>query len=266
MIPECREVGVAASSPCGEQVYHLTRYLLLPSGDSYDLIRVEPDPDAKGLVRPIRSESLVLPAAEVAVHPDRVNLADRACLVRIARETGRRCTVFIGRDEHVTFVLDPDNEVVQTVHVHDVEPPIPSLAAICADLEAAGLPGELGLTLDYHVRDLRSLGAGVYPCRASGLARSLDRDGPPVAGERIACCQTGRELLRGTYRIEAETVETCPCTTIEAGPFITRCCRSERTGLQVINGHVGTVVHWGATPLVVLDALRALSAALRGDR
>ena len=96
---------------------------------------------------------------------------------------------------------------------------------------------------------------------ASGLARSLDRDGPGE-GERIACCQTGRELLRETYHVEAETVETCPCTMINAGPFIARCCRSERTGLQTINGHLGTVVHWGATPLVVLDALRALATGL----
>lgn len=261
MIPECREVGVAASRPCGEQVYFLTRYLLRPSGDSYDLIRVEPDPDAKGLVRPVRSEALVLPAAEVAVHPDRVGLADRACLVRLARETGRRCTVFFGRDEHVTFVLDPEQEALRTVHVYDVEPPVPSLAAICADLAAAGLTGELGLAFEYHVRDLRSLEAGVYPCRASGFPHSLDRDGP-VEGERVACCQTGRQLLRETYRVAAETVETCPCSMVGVGPFIARCCRSERTGLQTIDGHFGVVVHWGATPLVVLDALRALAAAL----
>lgn len=261
MIPECREVGVAASRPCGERVYFLTRYLLRPSGDSYDVLRVEPDPGASGLMRPIQSESLVLPAAEVAVHPDRVGLADQAGLVRLARATGRRCTIFFGRDEHVTFVLDPDLELVRTIHVYDVEPPVPSLAAICGDLEQAGLTGELGLAFEYHIRDLRSLEAGVYPCRASGLARSLDRDGPGE-GERIACCQTGRELLRETYHVEAETVETCPCTMINAGPFIARCCRSERTGLQTINGHLGTVVHWGATPLVVLDALRALATGL----
>lgn len=261
MIAGYREVGFASSRPCGDRVYFLTRYLLRPSGDSYDILRVEPDPEATGLMRPIRSESLVVSADEVAVYPGRVGLADRPTLVRLARQAGRRCTVFFGRDEHVTFVLDPDEEVFWTVHVYDVEPPVPTLAAICADLASAGLSGELGIAFEYHVRDLRDTGAGTYPCRAAGLARSLDRDGP-LEGERIACCQTGRELLQETYRVDAEVVETCPVCRVDTGPFITRCCRSERTGLQAVDGHLGTVVHWGATPLVVLDALRDLASAL----
>ena len=94
--------------------------------------------------------------------------------------------MFFGRDEHVTVVLAPGVEALRTVDVYDVAAPVPSLAAICADLAAAGLTGELGLAFEYHVRDLRSLEAGVYPCRASGFPRSLDRDGP-VEGERVDC-------------------------------------------------------------------------------
>lgn len=260
MIPECKSVGVAASRPCGDRVYFLTRYLLRPSGDSYDLLEVEPDPGTPGLMRPLMNERLLCPAGEVAVHQERVALADRSLLVRLAREHGRPCTVFFGHDEHVTFVLEPEAEPLLTVHVHDIEPPRPSLASACAGLEAAGLTGELGLVFEYHVRDIRDLGAGVYPCRAAGLARSLDRDGP-AGGERVACCQTGRELLREAYGAEPELVETCPCSAVEAEPFVARCCRAERTGLQTINGRLGVVVHWGASPLTVLDALRSLAAA-----
>ena len=260
MIPECKSVGIAASRPCGDQVYFLTRYLLRPSGTSYDLLEVEPDPDAGGLMRPIRSERLLVPADEVAVHAERVILADHSTLVQLARAHGRTCTVFFGHDEHVTFVLAPEAEPLVTIHVYDLEPPRPNLAATCATLEGTGLTGELGLVFEYHIRDLRTLAAGVYPCRAAGFARSLDRDGPS-GEERIACCQTGRELLHEVYNTEAETIETCPCSAVEAEPFIARCCRAERSGLQTIRGHFGVVVHWGSSPLTILDALRALAAA-----
>ncbi len=67
MIPECRVVGVVNGSPCGDAVYFLTRYLLRPVKDSFDVIAVEPDPGAAGLMRAVVGEGLLASADEVAV-------------------------------------------------------------------------------------------------------------------------------------------------------------------------------------------------------
>ena len=199
MIPECREVGIVNGRPCGDAVYFLTRYLLSPAGDSYDLVEVEPDPRKTGLMRPIVAERLLAGANEVAVHPGRVRLHDRALLLRLARSTGRRCTVFTGLDEHVTFVLDPADEPVVEVHVYDIEPPRPNLSAGIREMEALGLFGDLGIRFVHHVHDIREAGAAVYPCRAAGFPRTLDAD-PVEAGATVACCTTGRESDRRVPR------------------------------------------------------------------
>ena len=199
MIPECREVGVVNGRPCGDAVYFLTRYLLRPSGDSFDLLAVEPDPGSAGLMRPVAAERLIANAGEVAVHPGRVRLHDRARLVRLARATGRRCTVFTGLDEHVTFVLDPEDEPLLDVHVYDIEPPRPNLSAGIREMEALGLFGDLGVGFVHHVRDIRDAEAGVYPCRAAGFPRTLDAD-TVEPGATVACCTTGREADRGVPR------------------------------------------------------------------
>lgn len=262
MIPECRQVGVANGRPCGDAVYFLTRYLLQPAGNTYDLFAVETDPCGTGLMRPVVERRLLAGADEVAVHPDRVRLHDRALLVRLARASGRRCTVFTGLDEHVTFVLDPWEEILLEIHVYDIEPPRPNLAAGLREIEALGLFGDLCVEFRYHVRDIRDAGATVYPCRAAGFPRTLDAD-PVQAGETVACCTTGRELIEECHGIPFVQADTCPLGQVRAEPFAARCCRSERRGLREIEGLFGTVVHWGDSPAQIFDAVRELVAAWR---
>ena len=261
MIPECREVGVVNGRPCGDDVYFLARYLLRPAGASYDLLEVELDPDATGLMRPVVAERLLAPADEVAVHPGRVRLHDRALLLRLARESGRRCTVFTGLDEHVTFVLDPEREPLLTVHVYDIEPPRPNLSAGLLEMEALGLFGALGIAFAHHVHDIRGA-ATVYPCRAAGFSRTLDAD-PVEAGATVACCTTGRELIGECYAVPFIQADTCPLSRVKAEPFIARCCRSERRGLREVDGRFGIVVHWGDSPAQIFDGVRDLVAAWR---
>jgi hypothetical protein len=262
MIPECREVGMVNGRPCGDAVYFLTRYLLRPAGETYDLFAVDLDPDAPGLMRPVVGERLLARADEVAIHPERVRLHDRTLLLRLARASGRRCTVFTGLDEHVTFVLDPGSEPLLEVHVYDIAPPRPNLSAGIREMEALGLFGELGIGFCHHVRDIRDAGASVYPCRAAGFPRTLDAD-PVAPGETVACCTTGRELIDGCHGVPFVQAETCPLARVDAEPFVARCCRSERRGLREIDGFFGTVVHWGDPPMQILDAVRDLVAAWR---
>lgn len=262
MIPECREVGVVNGRPCGDAVYFLTRYLLRPAGDSYEVVEVDLDPDASGLMRPVLAERLLAGPEEVAVHPDRVRLHDCGLLIRLASSSGRRCTVFTGIDEHVTFVLDAPGERLLRVHVYDIEPPRPNLSAGIRDMETLGLFGNLGIAFVHHVADIRDTRAEIYPCRASGFPRTLDAD-PVEDGARIACCATGRELVAECYDVGFVQEETCPLARVDAEPFIARCCRSERRGLREANGRFGAVVHWGDSPAQILDAVRELVAAWR---
>ncbi len=262
MIPEYREVGVVNERPCGDTVYFLTRYLLRPAGSSFEVLAVEPDLETTGLMRSVVTERLLAGSEEVAVYPDRVRLHDRARLLRLARETGRRCTVFIGLDEHMTFVLDPADELLLEVHVYDIEPPRPNLSAAIREMEALGLFGDLGVGFVHHVRDIREANAAVYPCRAAGFLRTLDAD-PVADGATVACCTTGRELIDECYGVPFVQTDTCPLGQVGAEPFVARCCRSERRGLREVGGLFGTVVHWGDSPARIFDAVRELVAAWR---
>lgn len=262
MIPECREVGIVNGRPCGDGVYFLTRYLLRPSGDSYDVVAVELDPAVPGLLRPVVAEHLLAGADQVVVYPDPVRLHDRALLLRLARASGRRCTVFSGLDEHITFVLDPDNDPLLEIHVYDLEPPRPNLSAGICEIEALGLFGDLGVAFVHHVRDLREVCADVYPCRAAGFLHTLDAD-PVTAGATVACCTTGRDLVKECHHVPIVQVDTCPLGQVREGPFVARCCRSERRGLCEVDGLMGTVVHWGDSPARIFDAVRELVAAWR---
>jgi len=61
-------------------------------------------------------------------------------------------------------------------------------------------------------------------------------------------------------------INTCPLSNdlLEpAGPFITRCCRSERTGIRRSGGHLGVVVHWGDGAPKIAEAIRCLGEELK---
>ena len=105
-------------------------------------------------MRDIVSSRVLATPAEVCCYPEKVQLNDRARLVRLACESGYRCTVFTGLEENMTFVLDPDLSGFLTVHVYDVIPPRPTLSASLKEMEALGLFGELSVVFDHHIRDI----------------------------------------------------------------------------------------------------------------
>ena len=59
-------------------------------------------------MRAVLSSRVLAQENEVYHYPDKVNLHNRTRLVELALDTGYRCTIFTGHDEHQTFVLDPD--------------------------------------------------------------------------------------------------------------------------------------------------------------
>jgi hypothetical protein len=253
----CKEVGYASAQPLGDLVYFLSNYLIHETDGGFEILEVHPDRSKGGLMRPINETRVLAREDEVAVYPDPVNLHHRADLVQKAALSGKRCTIFRGADEHMTFVLDPDPGALTRIHVYDAAPPAPSLSRMIEALDATGLFGELMITFTHHVADISTLDADLFPCRASGYARTLDED-RPVPGERIAGCLTARQLAGEHYGNSYTFFNICPLDAAAEEPFIARCCRSERLGIGIHHGLFGAAVHWGATPREVADAVAAL--------
>jgi hypothetical protein len=263
IFPEhCKVVGVAAERPCGNRVYALSRYLLRETEGGYELLEVALDPTGKCVMRELVSSRVLATPAEIFIYPEKVQLNDRARLVRLARESGHRCTVFTGLEENMTFVLDPDLSGFLTVHVYDVIPPRPTLSASLMEMEAIGLFGELSVLFDHHVRDITTVPAEVYPCRAAGYTRTLDAD-PLHGGERVAGCLTAQQLCTECYGTDFVLENICPLEQVTEEPFIARCCRSEREGVGTWDGKFGAIVHWGASPAKIARSMQELVSRWR---
>jgi hypothetical protein len=254
---QCKEVGYASTKPCGDQVYFLSRYLVRDTGTGYEVLEITPDPAGGNMMRPIVASKVIASAGETYHYSEKVQIHDRTRLIGLALDTGYRCTIFTGLDEHMTFVLDPDISGLLRIHVYDVTPPRPSLSACIRELESAGLFGELSVIFCHHTRDITQVRADVYPCRAAGYTRTLDAD-PMQGGERVAGCLTSSQFLTQCYGKDFVLENICPLESVREEPFITRCCRSEREGMGISRGKCGVVVHWGASPAQIARAVNEL--------
>jgi hypothetical protein len=260
--PHCKCVGYAGSKPVGEQVYFLSEYLIHEVTNGYEILAVEAG-EGIGMMRPVRSTRLIAGPDEVWEYPERVILHNRGDLIKRAAEGGRRCTIFTGVDEHKTFICDPDLAELRTIYVYDVIPPRPHLAETLRSLDQTGIFGELQIRFVYHIRDIREIGAEIYPCRAGGFAKTIDSD-RLSGGEQVAGCLTARQVLAECYGREFSIIDICPVNAVTEGPFIARCCRAERSGLQTIDGRQGIVVHWGSSPKQITEAVYELVTAIEG--
>jgi hypothetical protein len=259
---QCKEVGCASAKPCGELVYFLSRYLVRDTGTGQEVLEITPDPAGRGMMRPIVASKVIAPAGETYHYPEKVQIHDRTRLIGLALDTGYRCTIFTGLDEHMTFVLDPDLSGLLRIHVYDVTPPRPSLSACIRELESAGLFGELSVIFCHHTRDITQVQADVYPCRAAGYTRTLDAD-RMHGGERVAGCLTSTQFFTECYGRDFELENICPLESVREEPFIARCCRSERMGTGTCKGKFGVVVHWGACPADIAHAVNDIEKQWR---
>jgi hypothetical protein len=82
-------------------------------------------------------------------------------------------------------------------------------------------------------------------------------------------CEVSREIfLANNPGHDYEFVNICPLQSMELvfepkGPFITRCCRSERRGMTSKCGQPGIVVHWGDGPWAIAEAVKCLVKELK---
>ena len=251
--------------PIGEKAYFSSEYLIheIKTG-VYEILRITLA-DEPGLLRTVIKTEVVARSDEICVYPGRVQLHNRADLILRAVEAGKRCTLFTGIDEHMNFVCDPDPEVLLTVHVYDLIPPFPHLSETLHSLEKIGIFGELEIRFEDHIEDIRNTHADVYPCRAGGFEKTIDSD-LLYAGETIAGCMTARLIISECYDGEFLLHDICPANAAllhHKSPYIARCCRIEREGLVQTGDQIGFIVHWGASPKAISDAVFELITAYR---
>ena len=257
-----KNVGHASTKPCDDKVYFLSRWLLRDTPGGNEVLEVMLDQTVKDMMRSVLSSRVLAKENEVYHYPEKVNLNNRTRLVELALDTGFRCTIFTGHDEHQTFVLDPDISGFLKIHVYDVSPPRPSLSSCIRELEEAGLFGELSIQFCHHIRDITDVNADVYPCRAAGFEKTLDAD-VMQGGETVAGCLTATQFYTECYGTDFRLVNICPLECVREEPFIARCCRAEREGIGSWDEKSGAVVDWGAHPAKIYEAVRELVARWR---
>jgi hypothetical protein len=227
-------------------------------------------------MREVERLELIAQGAEVFFYPEKVDTRNRALLIELADEIakarGANTVVFQGPDEHITFVKDPDRSQILTIDILDISPPDPPwLVHVLRGLEECGVLGDLTVRFRPRILDLHGFEGDCvyYPCKASGLGRSLDCDRVVHDRPRIVGCEVSREIfLAGNPGKDYEFINICPLQSREsilepAGPFITRCCKSERRGPTSKNGQKGMIVHWGDGPWKIAEAVRCLVEEVR---
>ncbi len=260
-------VGVKDKERPGEPIYFSTRYMLFKDGPKLYSV----SSSGVGFMRAVDKMELIASGPQITEYPNKVDTRDRARLIELASSICNgavNTVIFQGPDEHITFVHDPDLNAILNVEILDVLPPDPPwLVNVIEGLESCGVLGDLTVKFMPKTLDLRMFDCYrvYYPCRASGLGRSLDHDKVVHDHPRIVGCEVSREIFLATWQQkDYEFVNICPLCSLEPQrPFITRCCRSERRGLTNKNGFLGVVVHWGDGPWVVAEAIRCLVSALR---
>jgi hypothetical protein len=263
-----RSIGVKEKEDPESPVYFSTNYLIIRQEPK--LYRVKSI--GKGFMNKTETFELIAHGSQIIEYPKKVDTRNRSMLIRLASglcKDGINTVIFQGHDEHITFVNDPDPDEILCIEIFDISPPDPPwLIYILEKLLSCGVIGDLTIEFKPKVLDLRTFQCECvyYPCKASGLKPSLDSDKVIHDHPVIVGCEISRKIFLETYPNKShDFINICPLESFEAeGPFITRCCRSERRGLIELNGHPGIVVHWGDGPWKIAEAIRKLVEDVRG--
>ena len=139
-------------------------------------------------------------------------------------------------------------------------------------LEASGIFGDLQVHFAEKLIDLRHFEGPntVFPCSASGLkGKCLDSDILVENGHLLVGCEISKTIFEMCFpELEYSFINICPLKSeilVPSRPFITRCCRSENSGLVNISGFEGVVVHWGDSEYQVVEAIKNLVNKIRNN-
>lgn len=279
--PEYKNVGVTHPVPedADRRIYFLTEYMIeedcSEKGGSYSYSLYKVIKKGDQLLRDVSSLELIASGEQVMKYDRELNIKDRALLIETAHVLCKgnvNTVIFTGIDKHVTFVHKPELSAILEIEIVDVVPPEPSwLSSVVRRLEDSGVFGDLSVRFSENLTDLRQFeGEGtVFPCSSSGLqGKCLDSDIVTEDGALLVGCEISRSLFESRFPGTAYSfVNICPFRSDvfkPSKPFITRCCRSEKSGIVTINGIRGAVVHWGASEFFVAGAVWDLVRELRG--
>lgn len=278
---EYKNVGVTHPVPedADRRIYFLTEYMIeedcSEKGGSYSYSLYKVIKKGDQLLRDVSSLELIASGEQVMKYDRELNIKDRALLIETAHVLCKgnvNTVIFTGIDKHVTFVHKPELSAILEIEIVDVVPPEPSwLSSVVRRLEDSGVFGDLSVRFSENLTDLRQFeGEGtVFPCSSSGLqGKCLDSDIVTEDGALLVGCEISRSLFESRFPGTAYSfVNICPFRSDvfkPSKPFITRCCRSEKSGIVTINGIRGAVVHWGASEFFVAGAVWDLVRELRG--
>lgn len=280
---EYKCIGVTEISPADvheDIIYFLSDYMIVEdhisgSDAEYSVYRVV----KKGteLLREIESIEAIASKGQVIKYPEKLNIKDRALLIETATKLCNdvvNTVIFTGVDNHVTFVHSPSLSELIEIEIVDVVPPNPSwLSHVVRRLETSGIFGDFGVRFSENVIDLSQFEGEntVFPCSCSGLkGKFLDSDMEMESGALLVGCEISKQLFETRFPdISYSMVNICPFKSDifkPTKPFITRCCRSEKSGRVTINGVEGVVVHWGASEFLVAEAVRDLALDLAKNK
>lgn len=276
----CKHVGVV-EGPFSESfegpIYFLTEYVISLDGDRCAIFRVEHE--GSGLIRNVRKIVQVSSEEETLFYEREVDLSDRTELIEIA---SRLCeplistVVFRGVDRHITFVHRSDLSEIALVEVLDVTPPEPGwLWYNIERMVSSGILGELQLKFTPKIADLREYedrgDTTIFPCSVSGLkGYFMDSVTRETVDNADKITLVGCEITKKTFQerfphIGSDQyghIDTCPLKRVPEHPFIARCCMKENSGPTEINGMPGFIVHWGASPLEILEGVKHLATMI----
>lgn len=279
---EYKHVGMTKTlcSCAGELIYFLTDYLIIEK-ENPETSRVEygiyyVKKSGEDLLRKVVALEQIASGDEVTKYDRELNIKDRTLLIKTAAKlcTGKVNTViFTGVDKHITFIHKPDLSSILEIEILDIAPPEPSwLSLIVRRVEASGIFGDLQVRFAEKIIDLRQFEGKntVFPCSASGLeGKCLDSDMLTENGHLLVGCEISKTLFEMRFpELEYSFVNICPLKSdivVPSKPFITRCCRSEKSGLVNISGFEGVVVHWGAAEYQVAEAIRNFVHKIRNN-
>jgi hypothetical protein len=261
-------IGIKDKEELWNPIYYATNYLIIRQGPKLYSIKSR----GQGFMNKTHDFRLIAEGNQIFEYPEKVDTRDRSLLIRLAYricQNGVNTVIFQGPDEHITFVHNPDPNQILYIEILDVSPPDPPwlVQAIEKSL-SSGILGDLTIDFKSKIFDLRNFqcDCAYFPCKAAGLGLSLDSDKVIHNHPLIIGCEISRKIfLEINPNKDHDFINMCPLDNIEiSGPFITRCCRSERCGLTTRNGHKGIVVHWGDSPWKIAEAIRTLVQILRG--
>jgi hypothetical protein len=276
----CRLIGVVEKycrkkySP-SDVIYFSSQYLMdFNSPETCDIYEIKSE--GEGFLRKATGVRKIVSSNETLLYDEPVDITNRADLVKKASklcDDRVNTIIFRGIDRHMTFVHKPDMGALVKVDVFDVSPPDPAwLAYNIKRLDGSGMFGELMLDFNYNVLDLKKYEDNsrttIFPCKSSGLSGlfldSLEQE--PDGDIKLVGCNTSKLVFEARYPLKKyELINICPLSIKEhKNPFILRCCQSDKLGPVEISGVPGVVVHWGANPREIYEAVRLLAGKIRG--